>query len=136
MQSLKKAINLGPRDALPKATQPKLARPVSARLATGASLPADESPSVESKEVASADSTVDEAAVRPMEREFLGFGGSRTSVFFLQIFGRFQAETLPCKLLGFSRSPERQLKHHQKRKLALEVQRKKSCLAEKGGNVI
>ena len=63
-------------------------------------------------------------------------------VFFFQIFGRFQAETLPyyCKVMlskphqltwGFSRSRERQLKHHQKRKLALEVQPKKSCLAEK-----
>ena len=89
MQSLKKAINLGPRDALPKATQPKLARPVSARLATGASLPADESPSVESKEVASADSTVDEAAVRPMEREFFVLEGPGDSSFLCFFFPNF-----------------------------------------------
>ena len=78
MQSLKKAINLGPREGLPKATQPKLARPVSARLATGASHPADESPSVEeSKEVASADSTVDEAFRNG--KGIFGFGGSSTN---------------------------------------------------------
>ena len=83
MQSLKKAINLGPREGLPKATQPKLARPVSARLATGASHPADESPSVEeSKEVASADSTVDEAFRNG--QGILGFGGS---ILFSQFFG-------------------------------------------------
>ena len=100
MQSLKKAINLGPRDALPKATQPKLARPVSARLATGASLPADESPSVESKEVASADSTVDEAAVRPMERESFGFWRVQDSSFFFQTFGGFRLK-LFLQIAGF-----------------------------------
>lgn len=103
MQSLKKAINLGPRDALPKATQPKLARPVSARLATGASLPADESPSVESKEVASADSTVDEAAVRPMERGIFRFGGSswpHFSVFFSNFLGCFRLK-LFLQIAGF-----------------------------------
>lgn len=86
MQSLKKAINLGPRDGLPKATQPKLARPVSARLATGASLPADESPSVESKEVASADSTVDEAFPPNGKGNFSFWRVQVTPVFFFKFW--------------------------------------------------